>query len=193
MLLAWGSETIETWGIYLNGEVRFWGKVRFSLLIVFLSPTGKSWMSPSYSIFEKCGGRTPVRSLFKCLAAPVSYHSCRPGPPETSSRHRQKKVMAGDGTYFWVCPGHEQLQAAEGSFHQWSMADWEQRGEAENSCLLIFCSVQTDGSSVVALNTARIFTLSGCRDEKGTIKKVGGEDALCDISISVSCEDGHYQ
>lgn len=81
--------------------------------------------------------------------------------------HRQK-VRAGDGTCFRICPGHKQPQAAEASFHEWPVADWEQRGEPGGSCPLLFCPVQAAGISVVVLGPARIFMLSGCRDEKRT-------------------------
>lgn len=74
----------QKWDLCVNGEVRFClasllGKVKLCLVAIFPSPEGKSWMSPSYSIFEKYGGRTAVRSLFTHPAAPFSDHSCRPG------------------------------------------------------------------------------------------------------------------
>lgn len=115
VLPLWGSETrTETWGLYLNVEVRFWGKVRFSLLTAFLSPKGKSWMSPSYSIFEKRGGRTPVRSLFNCLAAPVSNQSCRPGPPERLCTAQAE----GDGRRWDLLLSLPSSRAAPGCWRQ---------------------------------------------------------------------------
>lgn len=67
-------------------------------------------MSPSYSTSEKYGGRTAVRSLFTCPAAPFSDHSCRVGPPEGLAMAQAE----GEGRRWDLLPNLPRAQAAPG-------------------------------------------------------------------------------
>lgn len=84
-------------------------------------------------------------------------------------RQRQEKVKAGDGTCFGVCPRHEQPQAAEGSFHWWSVAEGRVRGLSPPFLL--------SPESWQLCGCVRCCFL-GAGDEKRTIKTTGGEAAL---------------
>lgn len=153
--VLWVPETTTvTWGLYVNGEVRF-------CLLIFWVRWGFLWLLyfPLQKVQGECVYPVPYLRRVEGQQSGACPHAWQHLLVTTAvdqdclgswewHRQRQKKVRAGGGTCFRVCPWREQPQAAEGSFH-WSSV---LRGESAGSGSLLFCTVQRAGSSVVMLD-----------------------------------------